>query len=186
MDTPADIVVPHDCNYLKFLHLNAQSAKNKCDEFSMFLSKFSFQFNVIMVTETWYQQQSDVLHLPGYQSFFLNRPSRRGGGVLQLVSNEFSCTLIPEFSTITPDYEVLSLQYKKYVFVVVYRPPDGKIDNFITFFERILSFVCLNDMNLFVGGISMLIFCKVLRNPKNYNYSSTLFIAGMLLQSLRV
>lgn len=105
-----------------------------------------------MVTETWYRQESDVLHLPGYQSFFLNRPSRRGGGVLQLVSNEFSCTLIPEFSTITPDYEVLSLQYKKYVFVVVYRPPDGNIDNFISFFESILSFVCLNDMNLSVGG----------------------------------
>lgn len=139
-------------DYLKFLHLNAQSARNKYDELTLFFDAFSFNFDVIMLSETWYKYADDVLSVPGYQTFFLNRPTRRGGGVLQLVSNELSCTMLPEFCLIAPDYEVLSVQCKKYVFVVLYRPPNGNIDACLLFLERLLSFICLNDLYLAIGG----------------------------------
>lgn len=133
MAAPEDITFPANSGYLAFLHCNTQSARNKADELRMLISKFLVRFHVIMLTETWYSCESDVLRLPGYQSYYLNRCSRRGGGVLQLVSEEMLCTLLPQFTQITPNYEVLTLQHAKYLFVVVYRLLTGALANFLVF-----------------------------------------------------
>lgn len=41
--------------HMSFLHVNAQSARNKADEITILLE---FSFDVIMVTETWYRHES--------------------------------------------------------------------------------------------------------------------------------
>lgn len=73
MTAPWDISYPSDNNYLTFLHCNVRSARNKEDELTIFLSEFRFKFHVIMISEKWYSCRDDVLNLPGYKSFFLNR-----------------------------------------------------------------------------------------------------------------
>lgn len=152
MATPDDITFPANSGYLAFLHCNTQSARNKADELRMLISKFLVRFHVIMLTETWYSCESDVLRLPGYQSYYLNRCSRRGGGVLQLVSEEMLCTLLPQFTQITPDYEALTLEHAKYLFVVVYRPPDGCVSKFFGFLSGLLNFADTNNFNVIIGG----------------------------------
>lgn len=76
----------HQPLYYSVLHLNTRSALNKEDSIAQFLGQFSFQFKIIMFTETWYRDDCAVLHLDGYKHFFINRPYRRGGGVA-VISN---------------------------------------------------------------------------------------------------
>lgn len=152
MAVPTDITQPCDSSYLMFLHCNAQSARNKCDALTPLFSEIRSPIQVIMITETWYTCEEEVLRLPGYQTFFLNRLNRRGGGVLQLVSDEITCSLVPEFSAVTPDVEVLTLSHKNYLFVTIYRPPDGNVDKFIEFLETILSHVTSETLDVIIGG----------------------------------
>lgn len=105
-----------------------------------------------MGTETWYTCDEEVFRLPGYNSFYLNRSSCRGGGVLQLISGNLSCSLLTEFTTITPDYEALALIQNNHVYVVLYRPPDGCVEKFCVFLERLLTFVSTNKLCVVIGG----------------------------------
>lgn len=83
-----------------------------------------------MLTETWYSDESEVLRLSLYHTYFLNRTAKRGGGVAILATRGTVCELLSDFSTVTDDYEVLSLRVNKNIVSVVYRPPDGNILNF--------------------------------------------------------
>ena len=67
---------------LKCLHVNAQSARNKAPDIELLLDQFGFLFDIVMLTETWYSDEDNVLRLPAYNTHFLNRTSRRGGGGL--------------------------------------------------------------------------------------------------------
>lgn len=149
---PRDVNIPYTSGYCSIMHLNARSARNKHDDITTFLDEFSFKFDIIMISETWYTCNDEVLCLPTYKSFFLNRPSRRGGGVLQLIADHLVCSLLSEFSAITPDYEALSLACHKYVYVVVYRPPDGKTEAFFQFLENLLTYACTNKLHIIIGG----------------------------------
>ncbi|KAH9375579.1 hypothetical protein HPB48_017124 [Haemaphysalis longicornis] len=105
-----------------------------------------------MIRETWCTCEEEVLRLAGYQTYFLNRLKRRGGGVLQLVSEEIACSIVADFSVVTQDVEVLTLAYKNHLFVNIYRPPDEKIDKFIDFLEQIPSHVSSENLDVIIGG----------------------------------
>lgn len=152
MAAPNDVTCPSGNSYISVLHCNAQSARKKNDELVIFLAEFRFKFQVIMVTETWYSSTADVLNLPGYESFFLNRSHRRGGGVLQLVSKQFACAVQPDFSEINADYEVITTQSENKLFAVIYRPPNGNINRFFKFLETLLNFTITNKLQIIIGG----------------------------------
>lgn len=101
---------------LSFFHLNVQSLSNKFDELSIFLNEFCFCFDLIMLTETWFSHECDVINLEGYHVVFMNRSSRRGGGVSIYVRSGIQCTLIHEFTSITDNYEIVTLEHGKNVF----------------------------------------------------------------------
>lgn len=86
------------------LHLNARSVGNKQDEIVLLLKQFSFEFTVLMLTETWYQTDSKMLELPGYEMFYLNRPNKRGGGVAIYTLACKRCHIVPNLSDVTDDY----------------------------------------------------------------------------------
>lgn len=72
--------------------------------------------------------------------------------MLQLVSTQLSCSTMNEFSTVTTDYEALTVQCKNAIFVVVYRPPDGKLENCFAFLEDLLNFVSSYGLQITIGG----------------------------------
>lgn len=43
-------------NTVSVVHLNARSLMSKIDQLSSFLDEFTFNFNILMVTETWFTQ----------------------------------------------------------------------------------------------------------------------------------
>lgn len=143
-----------------FFHLNVRSAKSKLDELDTLFDCLGFSFHVIMLSETWYKDDSDVFSLPQYKHYSLCREQRRGGGVSLLIHNGLECEPISEFTQITDDFEFLCVSHKDYVFAVVYRPPSGDVSKFVSFFDTFCNFVAENRYVLFLGGdfnINMLV-----------------------------
>lgn len=110
---------------LKFLHLNAQSATNKGTSLEVFCNQIGFQFDVIMLSETWFTNDEYVFKIPGYNVFCLNRPSRRVGSML--IKDIYQCDLIQVFTCSNSDYEILSVKLNDYIISVLYRPPSGSL-----------------------------------------------------------
>lgn len=151
-----DFALPHNLELSNksqstVLHFNARSAEGKDDDISYFLKQFPFHFNVIMITETWYSKDSNIMRLDGYRHFFLHRPYRRGGGVSVLVEQRSNYELVSAFCTIEDDYEILTIRENLDVLSVVYRPPNGNILRFLDFFERFLEYVSANKYRLVCG-----------------------------------
>lgn len=67
---------------ISVFHVNVRSARNKKDELHSLFHEIAFEFDVIMLTETWYNNESEVLRMRNYESFFLNRDERCGGGII--------------------------------------------------------------------------------------------------------
>lgn len=105
-----------------------------------------------MFSETWYQSDSKILNLPGYNTFYVNRANKRGGGVAIYVTDEKKCEILSEFSQVTDDYEVLTLVCQKQIICVIYRPPTGSVLHFLDFLEEFLDFARQNNYNLICGG----------------------------------
>lgn len=137
---------------LSFIHLNVQSANNKATELETFFSEIGNLCDVVMFTETWYTDASNIFQLPNKKAFYLNRESRRGGGVSLLVNESISCDLFSNFSCTNENIEVLCVETNDTLFVVCYRPPDGSLSAFFTFMDNLLSFVNENRKCVVIGG----------------------------------
>lgn len=115
------------------VHINAQSVSSKIEELESFFVGIDKLCDVVMISETWYTNDSHILELPHMKTFYLNRLTRRGGGVSLLMSDLIPCDILPNFSRTTSDYEVLCVHSEKDLFAVCYRPPDGVLAHFLDF-----------------------------------------------------
>lgn len=120
------------CSFFKCFHINARSARNKVDELDLFFDQFKFLFDIIMFSETWFRNTTDVLKLPMYNSYFLNRTASRGGGVAILVKSDISCEMLTDYCCVHKDYEILSLVIGHSIIAICYRPPS---ENLLSFFH---------------------------------------------------
>lgn len=137
---------------MSFIHINAQSLRNKADEFEAFLSTLNFRSNILMITETWYQNTCEALDLPNYNTYVVNRSDKRGGGVMIAIEKDLSYSLVTDFTYVHDDYEILSVRNGRNIFTVIYRPPKGNFSNFSSFLDEFLEWVTENNLNLVLGG----------------------------------
>ena len=114
----------------------------------------------LLCTETWLSEKyvDGILSIPGAQLYRNDRGSvdrlqyderavpRRGGGVAIYVRDKWVpfVTICTVGTTITGDYEILSLKITKPGFrnlfiSVVYKPPTGKIQQCLKYFEQLFS-----------------------------------------------
>lgn len=134
------------------LHLNIRSLKCKSDNFITLLDQLCVSFEAVMLSETWYATDDDVFIVPGYNHFFLNRSGKRGGGVCIYVRQDIRCEILDAFTEITDDYEIVTVKHGRQLLSVMYRPPAGSFNNFLSFLERYLDFISLNNYSLVLGG----------------------------------
>lgn len=148
------LIAKQDASATTVLHLNARSACNKSDDIIHFLAQFTFKFNVIMISETWYYSNCAMLTLQGYDRFFINRPNKKGGGVALFVESYAKYELVHDYTRVTDDYEILTVKSKNRIISLVYRPPSGNVVTFFTweFFEPFLDYVSMNNLKLVCGG----------------------------------
>lgn len=138
--------------YLKILHFNMQSAVNKSDHLSCFLDSLTCAVEVIILSETWYRCDADVIRIPGFASFFLNRPVKRGGGVAILIKESYSCDVLTGHCLSNPDIEMLTIRSGRHTFSAVYRPPDGNLATFLESFERETFFLNSERFVSYIAG----------------------------------
>ncbi|CAN8011472.1 unnamed protein product [Ixodes pacificus] len=108
--TPADVsaLFARSKKHTSFFHLNTQSLRNKEDDIAAFLSMLDFTFDIIMITETWYQNDSKVIELPQHNTFLQNLQDKRGGGVMIAIKKSFECSAVPAFSRVDSDWKYYS------------------------------------------------------------------------------
>lgn len=124
-------------NGLSIVHINAQSLKNKMEEF-----RYTFEnsnIDVICVSETWFQPelQDSIFAVNGYQLYRADR-GRRGGGVAVYVRCDFKCKIILKSSTGDPlEFIFLELNHNSNCLMVgvVYRP--NKRSNYQIFIDKL-------------------------------------------------
>lgn len=152
--TPNDLGLHLGNEYLsglKICHLNAQSAKKKHEILEAFFSNFSFEFDLIMLSETWFTDEN-VFKMPHYNVFYLNRLSRRGGGVSILVKNTHQCELLHDFCSLHSDFEILTLKLFNNAISLVYRPPNGNYHTFLDYLENFFLYCNRNKLHVVCGG----------------------------------
>ena len=126
----------------------------KLDQISLLYNNIDF----LLCTETWLNGKypDGLLQLPGMKFYRNDRCQaderlldeqtipRRGGGVAIYVKNSWApfVSIYKPGTTITVDYETLSLQidkpgYRKTFICVTYKPPKGNIENCISYFQEL-------------------------------------------------
>lgn len=122
------------------VHINAQSLKNKIDEFRYIFE--SSDVDVIAVSETWFLPElaNGLFSLNGYRLFRSDRIGH-GGGVALYIRNSFQCKIISNsqlHESIEYIFVEISCDNRKILCGVVYRPSKKiSFDNFFQCIERL-------------------------------------------------
>ena len=88
------------------LNFNVRSCRQNYSQFLSYLSYISYNFSVIVLTETWLSEGTDVgFDIEGYKSICLNRDAR-GGGIKAYVKEKYKIDLLHDF---TFEYHVLEI-----------------------------------------------------------------------------
>lgn len=125
---------------LNIVQINAQSLKNKIDEFRYIF--VNSNVDIIAVSETWFLPvfEDNMFSLDGYRILRSDRNSH-GGGVALYVKNGMNCKIINKSQFGDPlEYILVELicSNKKMLVGVVYRPNKRiSFDTFLNSFERI-------------------------------------------------
>ena len=129
---------------LHYVHGNIRSVFNKFLQIKQYL--LDSNVSCLGLSETWLTENipDNMLYIPGYHLIRLDRKwlnlqgqIKKGGGVCCFINTNltFSTSDIAHLNCSTQDYEMLHVIIeqpfiKKCILINVYRPPQGKIDNF--------------------------------------------------------
>ena len=174
LDLPSDVEFSGTCEYfstenfnlkynrnknLSIIHQNIRSFAKNFDVFSIFLKNIVTNWDVIVFTETWFNEGTSAL-LPGYKGFHTYRDLRRGGGVSIYVREDNNCFINSEWSLINSYIELVSvtlvLNNVKINIMALYRPPDGDVQQFLDFLDnKILSKISPNNNSIMLGDFNI-------------------------------
>ena len=180
------------------LNFNIRSCRRNFANFYAFLSMTFFTFSLIILCETWLNEDIDIgFDIAGYEQINLYRNSH-GGGLKVYYNCFYEVNIIKELSFISNILEILTFSIIgknfKYIVLAIYRPPSS---NPITFsnilFDNILSkipegsdIILVGDINLnllnplklscidyFIDNLLSLSFFPVIDKPAKINGTNT-------------
>lgn len=159
---------------LNIVHINAQSLRNKIDEFRYTFSKSNI--DAICVSETWFLSELEdaLFALSGYKLFRADR-GRRGGGVAIYIKKNISCKLVSR-STADDCIEFLFLELlcnnKKLLIGAAYRPNCRT--NYQVFMEKLEQIVLLYEDIVICGDFNDNVLKESLLIPEMQSFGLTL------------
>lgn len=153
-----------NCKGIKLAHFNIRSLLPKIDSFKLWLEEHDF--DVVTLSETWLTKDISSTHLDLYDDYEIFRLDRltnsRGGGLLTLVKKSKKTIFDADkykslcISNRNAEIQVSGLKLghvKKMIVVNCYRPPSGKIENFIDSIQSTLdSIPHLNEFEVYICG----------------------------------
>ena len=148
----------------KLVHMNVRSLSKKIDQLRVLLT--GSQLDVLTLSETWLDSaiNSTTVLIEGFTVYRQDRgmvasTKKRGGGLLTLIKDKYAseCEELPELSTVSRDVEALWTTIhrehcKDVVICNMYRPPSGKLDNFIKYLDECIGNLDLSKVEVFMMG----------------------------------
>lgn len=144
-------------NMLNGAFINIQSVGNKTNDIRELINQEQLDF--FALAETWLGKHdcAKIQEMTPDTHLFLHSPrlNKRGGGVGIFVSNSFSriqidkCTIYDTFESMQVS---CVLEGRRFIFIVVYRPPNGNAGGFLMDFRSYLETVDLVSFNVFILG----------------------------------
>ena len=141
-----DLSLTSDC--FSLLHSNIRSIPKNLYDLELFLSGLRIRFTVMAFSETWLNSTNHLLYnIEGYNVESAYRSCRRGGGVSLYIRQHIVYAPrtdldifddIMESKFIEIDKEVIN-QKRNVVIGVIYRPPNGNVEQFTLQLSGILD-----------------------------------------------
>lgn len=162
--------------YLKILQQNIRSLNCNFDELRILLSRFSFDTDIIVLSECWLSLVSNVPVLPGYKSYKSNDCYNQNDGVVIYLKDHLACR-VEEPSFMEANCLIVKLGNDTAI-VAFYRPPCFKVlENFIISLGNILESLSSYKNVVIVGDTNI----DLLKNDANTSkYLDTLSYFGLL------
>jgi len=143
---------------ISLIHLNIRSFHKNFDELSVLLSEIDHRPDVIVLTETWFSEDS-VREIEYYKGYHVFRNDRRGGGVSIFVNSQLVSDYCSEFSFINDIAEVCAanavIGSSKIKILGVYRAPDKSVPAFKDEISLVLSRLATRVCTLIVGDLNV-------------------------------
>ena len=132
------------------------------DSIKTYIQDLNKPFDVIAISETWLNEHVNIkdYSIDNYQLYNTNRTSKRGGGVLLYVLNNYEVELITQMSLCVDDIlesitvEIQIPNTKNIMVSCMYRPPGGNIEIFNEHLQILLdsvkhkNYILCGDMNI--------------------------------------
>lgn len=147
-------------SYLFVININIRSYWSNIDALESFLSALKTIPDVIVLTETWLNDNNvSTCFIEGYsEPYYTNRLTNggRGGGVLIFCKNEIENCKIENLSICSDNIESCTVSItslnKKYNICAIYRPHSGNIQGFTDELGIILSHESMVNKNTILTG----------------------------------
>ena len=129
------------------IHFNARSACRNLSSIENYLHCLNFQFSVVGLTETWYNESNVGLYgLPGFNQEDRYR-SKRGGGVSIHIKTSINYKPRTDLDIFNDDIESVFIEIegksinscKNHIIGVIYRPPNRDVNIFISYLKKIFD-----------------------------------------------
>ena len=136
---------------------NIDGNQTNFDALSIDLDRHDCKFSAISLCETNVDSANkDLYHIQGYESVYLSKiPNKaKGSGLAIYIKNDLTFVEIPGLCLSSPDIETLFVKISNgnspITLGVVYRPPNGSMENFMSAFESLT--MKLPKVNSFITG----------------------------------
>ena len=146
-------------NSLSIICFNIRSFTKNSDEFLGYLHNVENKFDVIVLTETWGNEEILVLfNIPGYNSYHNYRQNKQSGGVSIFVKNTLHSEEIVSLNISNDVIEsatvniTLPVTGKIIKIMGIYRPPNGDTNDFIETLENTINEYDLSSSDSIITG----------------------------------
>ena len=138
--------------------MNIRSLSNKFDKLTNFLGQLRVKFPIIGISETWLDDCYHFSDIAGYNFLHKPRVNRIGGGVgfytgEHLNYKERNDLSFPEDKSAESLFvEINRIKEKNIIVCIIYRPPDSKLNEFLSDVDLVLGKISKENKLVFLMG----------------------------------
>ena len=149
-----------DLHNFLVVNMNIRSFSANFDEFSVFMDSVKMRPTVLVLTETWFAEDTCV-NITGYTGYHVCRSDKRGGGVSVYVDKNISSCNVGVHSYIGNEVELNTVKLKlspqtEVCIVGIYRPPEKQnivefssiLRNTVSQYSRNMPIYLAGDFNI--------------------------------------
>ena len=163
------------------LHLNIRSILSKYDDFKTYIRSLEHEFSIIGLTETWLNSSNaNDFPLPNYHNTGMVRKNKQGGGVSLYINKSYQFR--ERFDLATNENDVIESQVieltakpKNILIGIIYRPPNGKVEEFKECLSGLLQTLDLENKKCFLMGDFNLDLLKIEENRHIKDFTNIMF-----------